>query len=104
MLQRESAADVARDLGVSERMCWNIRARAIARLRRELPGKAAALSAREVEVVAWAAEGLSNAEIGTRLHLSEETVKSHLRHVHQKLGARSRSHAVALAFRAGLLV
>lgn len=102
VLERESPAVVGRDLGMSEPMCCKIRANALARLRHELPGTEA-LSAREVEVIAWVAEGLRNPEIGARLHISEETVKSHLRHIHEKLGARSRSHAVALAFRAGLI-
>ncbi len=41
-------------------------------------------------------EGLANREIGDRLYLSEETVKSHVRHLLAKLRARSRAHAVAV--------
>ena len=42
-------------------------------------------------------------EIGVRLFLSEETVKSHVRHLLAKLQARSRAHAVAVGFRRGLI-
>jgi len=41
--------------------------------------------------------------IGQRLYLSEETVKSHVRHLLAKLQARSRAHAVAIGFRRGLI-
>ena len=49
------------------------------------------------------ADGLVNREIGQRLFLSEETVKSHVRHLLAKLQARSRAHAVAVGFRRGLI-
>ena len=49
------------------------------------------------------ADGLANREIGERLFLSEETVKSHVRHLLAKLHARSRAHAVAVGFRRGLI-
>ena len=42
-------------------------------------------------------------EIGQRLFLSEETVKSHVRHLLAKLQARSRAHAVAVGFRRGII-
>jgi DNA-binding CsgD family transcriptional regulator len=48
-------------------------------------------------------DGLVNREIGQRLFLSEETVKSHVRHLLAKLQARSRAHAVAIGFRRGLI-
>jgi DNA-binding NarL/FixJ family response regulator len=44
-----------------------------------------------------------NREIGERLFLSEETVKSHVRHLLAKLQARSRAHAVAVVFRRGII-
>ncbi len=61
------------------------------------------LSGREQQVLELTAEGLTNAEIGKTLFVSEETVKSHLRGVLAKLQARSRAHAVALGFRHGLI-
>ena len=60
-------------------------------------------TAREIEVLQLVSEGLVNREIGDRLFLSEETVKSHVRHILAKLQARSRAHAVAIGFRRGLL-
>ena len=59
---------------------------------------------REIEVLQLVSDGLVNREIGERLFLSEETVKSHVRHLLAKLQARSRAHAVAVGFRRGLIV
>ena len=61
-------------------------------------------TAREIEVLQLISEGLVNREIGHRLFLSEETVKSHVRHLLAKLQARTRAHAVAVGFRRGLIV
>ena len=58
---------------------------------------------REIEVLQLISEGLVNREIGKMLFLSEETVKSHVRHLLAKLQARSRAHAVAVGFRRGIL-
>ncbi len=58
---------------------------------------------REIEVLQLISDGLVNREIGQRLFLSEETVKSHVRHLLAKLQARSRAHAVAVGFRRGLI-
>jgi DNA-binding CsgD family transcriptional regulator len=57
------------------------------------------LTARELEVVELISEGFLNKEIAKRLAVSEETVKAHVRHLLPNLGARSRGHAVAIAFR-----
>lgn len=61
------------------------------------------LTDREQEVLVLLADGLSAAEIGSRLHLSESTVKSHLVHLYQKLGAANRTQALVAAIRGGLL-
>jgi DNA-binding NarL/FixJ family response regulator len=61
------------------------------------------LTARELEVLELIAEGLENREIGVRLFVSEETVKTHLRSILAKLNARSRAHATALGFRYGYI-
>ena len=58
---------------------------------------------RELEVLQLISDGLVNREIGQKLFLSEETVKSHVRHLLAKLQARSRAHAVAVGFRRGLI-
>jgi dTDP-4-amino-4,6-dideoxygalactose transaminase/DNA-binding CsgD family transcriptional regulator len=65
--------------------------------------QAASLSAREVEILTLMAQGLFNHEIASRLFLARETVKTHIHHVLGKLGARSRTHAVAIGLRQGLI-
>ncbi len=78
-----------------------------ATLRSELgtaPGAAAPeipLSAREIQVLALVALGLTNRAIASRLSLSEYTVKNYLKHVHEKFGVHSRTQAVTAAALAG---
>jgi len=62
-----------------------------------------ALTARQVEVLILAAEGCSNGEIAQRLGLGIDTVKTHLSRVFVILGAKDRTHAVALALHAGVI-
>ena len=61
------------------------------------------LSGRETEVLGYLAEGLSGAAIAEQLVLSPETVRTHVRNAMQKLGASTRSQAVALALKSGLI-
>ena len=61
------------------------------------------LSEREAEVLTLVAEGLTNREIGERLFISAETVKTLLRRATDKLGARNRAHAAAWAAQHGLI-
>ena len=62
-----------------------------------------ALSPREVDVLTWVAKGASNKEIAQHLYISEATVKSHLLHIFEKLGAGDRTQAVTLAVQKGLI-
>jgi DNA-binding NarL/FixJ family response regulator len=61
------------------------------------------LTSREVEVLAHVAGGNRNRDIGQRLFISEDTVKSHLKQIMQKLGARDRTDALTIAARRGII-
>jgi DNA-binding NarL/FixJ family response regulator len=61
------------------------------------------LTARELEVLEQVAAGGRNREIAGTLSISEETVKVHVKHVMEKLGARDRTEAVSIALRRGIL-
>ena len=61
------------------------------------------LSRREAEVLAWVAQGKTDAAIGTILSLSPRTVAKHLQHIYERLGVENRSSAAALAFTTPLL-
>lgn len=61
-----------------------------------------ALTGREVEVLRLVAEGLTNDEIGARLHLSPLTAKTHVSRIMQKLHARDRVRLVVLAYESGI--
>jgi DNA-binding NarL/FixJ family response regulator len=61
------------------------------------------LSEREVEILTQVADGSRNRDIGARLTISEDTVKSHLRHILEKLGAKDRTEAVAIGIRRGII-
>ena len=61
------------------------------------------LSRREIEVLQKIAEGNRNADVATLLFISEETVKGHVKHLMEKLGASDRTEAVTLAIRRGII-
>jgi DNA-binding NarL/FixJ family response regulator len=61
------------------------------------------LTAREREILQLLADGMSNADVATQLFISQETVKSHVRHILAKLEADTRTHAVAIALREAII-
>ncbi|ADB35259.1 transcriptional regulator, LuxR family [Kribbella flavida DSM 17836] len=93
--QAQLAAETARELGAKP-------------LLEELgsaaePAGAAALTARETEVLALLAEGRTNRQLARELYISEKTVSVHVSNILAKLGVRSRTEAAAVARRDGLL-
>lgn len=77
--------------------------------RQTLPGlrpairPAPSLSRRQLDVLTRIAEGMTELEIGAELYLTRDTVATHAARLYRALGARNRAHAVALAYRHGLL-
>lgn len=61
------------------------------------------LSRREIEVLEKIAEGNRNSDIASILFISEETVKGHVKHIMEKLGANDRTEAVAIGVRRGII-
>jgi len=61
------------------------------------------LTAREREILVLLADGLSNSDAAEKLFISQETVKSHVRHILTKLEADTRTHAVAIALRQSII-
>jgi DNA-binding NarL/FixJ family response regulator len=61
------------------------------------------LTAREIEVLVHLCDGNRNRDVGERLFISEATVKVHMRRILQKLGAKDRTEAIAIATRRGII-
>ena len=61
------------------------------------------LTGREREILQLLADGMSNADVASKLFISQETVKSHVRHILAKLEADTRTHAVAIALRESII-
>jgi DNA-binding NarL/FixJ family response regulator len=66
-------------------------------------GSTDVLTAREREILQLLADGLSNADVAAQLFISQETVKSHVRHILTKLEADTRTQAVAIALRDAMI-
>ncbi|MEB3222716.1 MAG: helix-turn-helix transcriptional regulator [Candidatus Sericytochromatia bacterium] len=66
-------------------------------------GGGPSLTARELELLRWVAEGLGNREVGRRLSISEHTVRNGLARIYNKLGVQSRTQALAVARRLRLV-
>ena len=71
--------------------------------RRFEPRPASGITERERDVLALLADGFTTAEVADRLSVSEHTVRSRIRAILGKLGARNREHAVAKAIRQGVV-
>jgi DNA-binding NarL/FixJ family response regulator len=108
---RERLVDAVRTVAAGDALfAPSVLARLVAHYVRRPPagaappqGRLADLSDREAEVLRLVGRGLSNAEIADELVISTATVKTHVRHLLQKLGLRDRVQAVALAYESGLL-
>jgi DNA-binding NarL/FixJ family response regulator len=61
------------------------------------------LTSREQQVLALVADGLTNTSIARRLEIGPSTVKKYVDHILTKLEAHDRAHAVAIAFRTGVM-
>jgi DNA-binding NarL/FixJ family response regulator len=77
--------------------------RLMGRIRAEPSARSEQLSARETQVLALVARGMTNAEIGRELFLSEATIKTHLLRASGKLGVSGRTAAVTRAIETGAL-
>lgn len=95
---REEIADALRQVAAGQRWIPAVVAQSLAS-RMSAPS----LTPRELEVIEEIRRGHSNKDIGRTLAMSEGTVKSHVREILGKLGAASRTEAVNLAYRRGLL-
>ena len=68
-----------------------------------LPALAEPLTRKEIRVLQLLAEGYSNGAMAEKLFVSDSTVRTHLRNINMKLNARSRTQAVAIARRLGVM-
>ena len=105
LLKDSSRHDLAASVRAAARgetvLAPSVAARLVNRVR--TPSAPEAPTAREIEVLRLVGDGLSNAEVGRRLFISEATVKTHLLRVFGKLGVSDRTAAVTEAMRHGIL-
>lgn len=74
------------------------------RVSRDVARDASPLTAREIEILGMIAEGLGNKQVAARLGISDHTVKFHIASIFSKLGAGSRTEAVTIGLRQGLIL
>lgn len=91
----QAAPLIHRLLRDRDRRVKEVAHKAMNRLRDEIGHPDEVLTDRESEVLAYVAEGISNAEIAERLYISEPTIKTHLTRIFQKLGVTKRTQAAA---------
>ena len=101
-LERVTRGQPAIDPAVQQHLLDAITASGPSQDAEPAPPFPAGLTAREAEVLALIAQGLSNSEIASQLVLSETTVKSHINHLFAKTGVRDRAQAVTYAYQHGL--
>ncbi|HEX3778893.1 MAG TPA: response regulator transcription factor [Pseudonocardiaceae bacterium] len=105
LLKDASPAELAKAIRAAARGETVLAPPVAARLMRSVrqPAGTATLSAREVEVLRLVGRGLTNADIGRELFISEATVKTHLLRLFNKLGVSDRTAAVTTAMARGIL-
>lgn len=101
----EEMAQAVRTVAAGESLLFPTALRRLVRTRPDptRPGRGPALTSREREVLALVADGLTNAQVAAALSVGVETVRTHVAAVLAKLGARDRTHAVVLGYRAGVV-
>jgi DNA-binding NarL/FixJ family response regulator len=104
LLKDTSRAELAGAIRAATRgetvLAPSVAGRLVRRMREPAPQS---LSAREIEVLRLVGKGMTNAEVGGALHISEATVKTHLLRVFNKLGVSDRTAAVTTAMERGML-
>jgi DNA-binding NarL/FixJ family response regulator len=98
-----AAGDALLAPSITRRLISEFAARPEPRLSLETTATLQALTDREREVLVEVGHGLSNAEIGPRLHMSPATAKTHVSRLLMKLGARDRAQLVVIAYESGLV-
>ncbi|MBV6728769.1 helix-turn-helix transcriptional regulator [Nocardioides daeguensis] len=91
-MQRERARRAMESIDALGRTAWSAPARITAR-----PEVTAELTTRELEVLDLIVQGATNRDIGERLVIAEDTVKSHVKQILRKLGVANRAQAIACA-------
>ena len=105
LLKNTQAAELRRSIKAAAAGQVQLSPQASAYLLRKVqaPTRLESLTEREMEVLRLLVQGQSNKEIARHLHVVEDTVKTHIRHILAKLGVQSRTQAVLSAMRLGLV-